>query len=121
MGSEKEIPVSLRMGVEDVQLMEEFMAEKRIDSRSRFIRDAIVGYIGLQRHTPGGAGTESGIFVRFREVQMEALRLMVEDGTIFSEEEFVRKCVMEKMVTLESMADSADRAFKQAQNTSRMK
>ena len=119
---EKEIPISIRMGIEDVQMMEDFMAEKGIDSRSRFIRDAVAGYIDAQKSKPGSAGMNgSGIFVRFREVQMEALRLMVEDGTAFDEEEFIRKCVLEKLVSPETEADSADRAFKAAQLASKMK
>ena len=118
---DKEIPISIRMGIEDVQMMEGFMAEKGIDSRSLFIRNAIAGYISSQKLKSGTAGTGGGIFVRFREVQMEALRLMVEDGTAFDEEEFIRKCVLEKLVSPETEADSADRAFKAAQLASKMK
>ena len=118
---DKEIPISIRMGIEDVQMMEDFMAESGIDSRSRFIRDAIAGYISSQKLKSGDAGIGGGIFVRFREVQLEALRLMVEDGTAFNEEEFIRKCVLEKLISPETEADSADRAFKAAQLSSKMK
>ena len=118
---EKEITISIRMGTEDIQMMEDFMLEKGIDSRSRFIRDAIAGYISSQKRGPGGAGNGSGVFVRFKEVQMEALRLMVEDGTAFDEEEYIRRCVLEKLVSPESEADSANRAFKAAQMASKMK
>ncbi|MDR1690816.1 MAG: ribbon-helix-helix domain-containing protein [Candidatus Methanoplasma sp.] len=117
---EKELTISIRMGTEDLQMMEDFMSEKGIDSRSRFIRDAISGYIKSQKHGVSG-GAESGVFVRFREVQMEALRLMVEDGTSFDEEEYIRKCVLEKLISPESEADSAGRAFKAAQMASKMK
>ncbi|MDR1404377.1 MAG: ribbon-helix-helix domain-containing protein [Candidatus Methanoplasma sp.] len=120
--SNKEVTISIRMGTEDLQTMEDFMAENEIDSRSRFVRDAISGYIASQRHNaPDGAGPASGFFVRFREVQMEALRLMVEDGIAFNEEEYIRKCVLEKLVKPESETDSAERAFKAAQMTSKMK
>jgi hypothetical protein len=117
---DKEITISIRMGTEDIQSMEDFMAEKGIDSRSRFVRDAIAGYIASQRSGSGSAGG-GGIFVRLKEVQMEALRLMVEDGTAFDEEEYIRKCVLEKIVSPESEADSAGRAFKAAQMASKMK
>ena len=117
---DKEITISIRMGTEDIQLMEDFMSEKEIDSRSRFVRDAIAGYISSQRAGTSSAG-KSGVFVRFKEVQMEALRLMVEDGTAFDEEEYIRKCVLEKLVSPESEADSAGRAFKAAQMASKMK
>ncbi|MCL2148429.1 MAG: ribbon-helix-helix domain-containing protein [Methanomassiliicoccaceae archaeon] len=118
--SEKEVAVSIRMTVDEVQLMEEFMAEKGIDSRSQFIRDAVSGFISLQKRVTGGA-IGDGYFIRFNEVQMGALRLMVEDGTIFSEEEFVRKCVLDRIVSPESEADSASRSFKAAQMASKMK
>jgi len=119
---EKELTISIRISTEDVQMMEDFMAEKKIDSRSRFIRDAVAGYIEMQRRA-GRSSSEigDGIFVRLREMHLEALRLMVEDGTAFSEEEYIRKCLLEKLISPESEADSADRAFKAAQSTSRMK
>jgi len=118
---EKEIAISIRMGTEDVQMMEDFMSENGIDSRSRFIRDAIAGYINLQRKGSGSAGIRNGIFVPFNEVQLETLRLMVEDGIAFSEEEYIRSCVREKIVSKESETDSIERAFKNAQLTSKMK
>ncbi|MCL2295956.1 MAG: ribbon-helix-helix domain-containing protein [Methanomassiliicoccaceae archaeon] len=118
---EKEETFSIRMGIEDFQMMEDFMTENGIKNRSRFIRDAIAGYISSQKLASGAAGTGGGIFVRFREVQLEALRLMVEDGTAFDEEELIRKWVIAKLVKPETEEDSADRAFKTAQLTSRMK
>ncbi|MCL2032585.1 MAG: ribbon-helix-helix domain-containing protein [Methanomassiliicoccaceae archaeon] len=114
---DKEITISIRMGTEDIQKMEDFMAENKIDSRSSFIRDAIAGHISSQRRI----GSGSGFFIRFNEVQMETLRLMVEDGTIFSEEEYIRKCVTDRIVSPESEADSANRSFKAAQMSSKMK
>jgi metal-responsive CopG/Arc/MetJ family transcriptional regulator len=119
---EKELTISIRISAEDVQMMEDFMLEKKIDSRSRFIRDAIAGYIDAQKRAGhGGSENGGGIFVRLRETHIEALRLMVEDGTAFSEEEYIRKCVLDKLVSPAIEADSADRAFKAAQTTSRMK
>jgi metal-responsive CopG/Arc/MetJ family transcriptional regulator len=119
---EKELTISIRIDTEVNQLMEDYMAEKKIDSRSRFIRDAISGYIDLQRRAElGGSELGVGIFVRLREAHIEALRLMVEDGTAFSEEEYVRNCLMEKLVSPEAQAESAKNAFKAAQLTSKMK
>ncbi len=120
---EKETTISFRMGKEDLQMLEEFMDEHGIDERgrSRLIRDAIAGYISSQGHGSGSAGKGSGIYVRFNEVQMEALRMMVEDGTAFDEEEFIRRCVHAKLVSPEVEADSANRAFKAAQMASKMK
>ncbi|AIZ56416.1 hypothetical protein Mpt1_c05260 [Candidatus Methanoplasma termitum] len=116
---EMEESITIRMGKEDTQTMDDFMVEIGVKSRSRFIRDAIIGYINLKKEGANGAG--NGIFVRFKEVQMEAIRLMVEQGVAFDEEEFVRKCTMDRIVTKESEVEAANRALAMAQKTSAMK
>ncbi|MCL2509912.1 MAG: ribbon-helix-helix domain-containing protein [Methanomassiliicoccaceae archaeon] len=118
---ETEVTFSIRMGIEDYQELMDFMSENGIKNRSRFIRDAITERLSSQKLKSGDAGTVGGYFVRFKEVQMEALRLMVEDGTAFDEEEFIRSCVLKRLVSPETEADSADRAFKAAQLASRSK
>jgi len=116
---EMEESITIRMGTEDVRIMDDFMVESGVKSRSRFIRDAIIGYISLQKQSADSAG--NGIFVRFREVQMEAIRLMVEQGYAFDSEEYIRNCVMEKLVDKNSEREHADLAFKAAQKASMMK
>jgi len=118
---EKEETFSIRMGIEDFQMMEEFMTENGIRNRSRFIRDAIATYISSQMQMPGSAGNEDGIYVRLREIHLEALKFMVADGIAYDEEELVRKWILEKLVKPEKEKESADNAFETAKLTSRMK
>lgn len=119
--AEKETLISIRMGSEEIQRMEGLMFDLGIDSRSRFIRDAIDLYVASKGKANVNA-EESGIFVRFKEIHMEAIRLMVEDGTAgLDEEDYVRRCTLTKLITPEAEADSADRAFKAAQLSSKMK
>ena len=116
---ETEETFSIRMGIEDYRAMMDFMSENGIKNRSRFIRDAITERISSQKLKSGDVGTVGGFFIHFRDTQIETLRLMVEDGTIFSEEEFIRNCVLAKVVSAENVADSADRSFKASQMSSR--
>ena len=41
--------ITLRVGSDDIQLMEDYMAEAGIGNRSDFIRDAIRGYIEYKK------------------------------------------------------------------------
>lgn len=113
--------VTLRMGPEEIQMMEDFMDENDIGNRSDFIRDAIRGYIASQRKGVPTCASESGIFVRFSELQMDALSGIVQRGISLNEEEFVRKCVIDKIIPAtveeEAMAD----AFRTAQRNAALK
>jgi len=104
--------VTLRVGSEDLQIMEDYLAEHTDQSASDFIRAAIRSYDN---------GSEGGIFVRLNEVLLNTLSGMKEDGTIFSEEEFVRGLILEAVLTKDEVRDSAGRAFKSAQLAARMK
>ncbi len=113
--------VTLRMGPEEIQMMEDFMDEHDIGNRSDFIRDAIRGYINSCRVGGPSATSGSGIFVRFSDLQMDALQGLVQRGICLNEEEFVRKCVLDKIVpatvTEEAYADS----FRTAQRNAALK
>jgi hypothetical protein len=113
--------VTIRMGPEEIQLMEDFMADRNIGNRSDFIRDAINGYIKAQQNPASGMVEGGGIFVRLGEVHMEALEMMRQDGTCFDVEEFARKCILDKLISPEFEKDSIDRAVKAALMASRMK
>ncbi len=111
--------VTLRMGPEEVRIMDDYVDEHpEIGSRSNFIRAAVRAYVGSRE-----AGTEEkgGIFVRFSEVQMGALRLMKEEGICLNEEEFVRNCVLRQLISEETAKESAENAFRTAQLASKMK
>ena len=111
--------VTLRMGPEELQMMDDYVAEHpEIGSRSNFIRAAIRAYAGSGEAT---VEEEGGIFVRFSEVQLGALRLMKEEGICLNEEEFVRNCVLRQIIPEETAKESAANAFKTAQLASKMK
>ena len=114
--------VTLRMGPEELQLMDDYVAEHpEVGTRSNFIRAAVRAFVVGDAPDIDGRTEESGIFVRFSEVQLNALSLLKEEGICFSEEEFVRTCVLKKLVTEETEKESAVNAFRTAQLTSKMK
>ncbi|MDR2846536.1 MAG: ribbon-helix-helix domain-containing protein [Candidatus Methanoplasma sp.] len=115
------IKITIRMGSEELQLMENFMSEKDIDNRSDFVRDAIKRYIVSERNGASGAGAEGGLFVRLTEVQLGALDNLVEDGICLSAEEYARKCVVDKIMPVEAEKDAIARAFGASHRASQLK
>jgi Arc/MetJ-type ribon-helix-helix transcriptional regulator len=106
--------VTIRMGPEEIQMMEDFMADHDIGNRSDFIRDAIKGYIAsIKAGAPQNA--EGGIFVRLNDVQLETLDALVATGITVSGEEFIRKCVLEKIVPKAVEDETIENAFRAAQ------
>jgi len=119
---EKEETFSIRMGIEDFQTMEDFMAENGIKNRSRFIRDAIAAYICPEKQIPGGgAGTENGLFIHLGEIQLNTLGYMVREGFADSKEELIKSWIRAKIIRPEDEADSAARSFTLARDNSRMR
>ena len=112
--------VTLRMGPEEIQMMEDFMDEHDIGNRSDFIRDAIRGYIDSQRNG-GTVASGSGIFVRFSDLQMDALQGIVQRGICLNEEEFVRKCVLDKIVPATVEEEAYADSFRTAQRNAALK
>lgn len=119
--SEEGTKVTIRMGPEEIQLMEDYMADHDIGNRSDFIRDAISGYIEAQTKPVSDAGSEGGVFIHLSEVQLATLEMLKRDGICFSVEEFARKCIVDRIVSPESEQEAVSRALKAAQLTSRMK
>lgn len=113
--------VTLRMGPEEIQMMEDFMDEHDIGNRSDFIRDAIRGYIATQRCGAAGCAPGSGIFVRFSDLQMDALQGLVQRGICLDEEEFVRRCVLEKIVPASVEEEAYADSFRTAQRNAALK
>ena len=112
--------VTIRMGPEEIQMMEDFMADHDIGNRSDFIRDAIKGYIAsVKAGQPQNA--ESGIFVRFNDVQLDTLEALVQTGISVSAEEYIRKCVLDKIVPKTVEDDAIENAFRAAQMKAALK
>ena len=113
--------VTLRMGPEEIQMMEDFMDEHDIGNRSDFIRDAIRGYIASQRNGGSNNASESGIFVRFSDLQMDALQGIVQRGICLNQEEFVRKSVLDKIVPATVEEEAYADSFRTAQRNAALK
>ncbi len=114
--------ITIRMGPEEIQNMEDFMADHGIGNRSDFIREAIVSYIIMKKVGATGTGTEGGIFVRLSDVQLGILRGIEMDGTCsISAEEFARKCILDVIVPASIQEDVIARAVKAAQMASQLK
>lgn len=112
--------ITIRMGPEEIQLMEDFMADHDIGNRSDFIRDAIKGYVeSMRADVPEKA--EGGIFVRLSEIQMDTLKSLVATGIATSEEEFVRKCLLDKIVTKDVETEAIENAIRAAQMKAALK
>ncbi|MBQ8178965.1 MAG: hypothetical protein IJ026_00765 [Candidatus Methanomethylophilaceae archaeon] len=112
--------VTIRMGPEEIQAMEDFMGDHNFGSRSDFIREAISTYIESKRN---GAGKmeDGGIFVRFSDLQMDALGNLVKSGLCLDEEEFVRRCVLERIITKTIEEEAFENAFRAAQRNAVLK
>ena len=112
--------VTIRMGPEEIQAMEDFMAENDIGNRSDFIRAAIMGYIASQKtNIPGSEN--GGIFVRFSDLHMDALGNLVKSGMCLDAEEFIRRCVLEKIVPKNVEEEAFENAFRLAQQSAALK
>lgn len=95
------------------------MSDNEIENRSDFIRAAIHGYIAHAKDSSGGV-QDDGVFIRLNGVQLQTLENMRKDGTIYDAESYIRALVLDDLVPVESIEDSKNRAFKAAQQSSRM-
>ena len=69
----------------------------------------------------GQVSSESGIFVRFSELHMDALSQIVQRGISLNEEEFVRKCVLDRIVPKTIEEDALSESFRTAQRNAALK
>ena len=118
MANDDGLKITIRVSSEDIQLMEDFMSDNGIATRSDFIRDAIRGYI--ENSKVSGEAVGDGVFIHLGEVQLQTLENMRKDGTIYDAESYIRDLVLADIVPKDSMEDSKSRAFKAAQQASRM-
>jgi hypothetical protein len=109
--------ITLRMGPDDVQLMDNYLEEHpELGLRSQFIRTAVREYI--KRDARGTSSTsetkESGLFVRFNTVELAMLGNLKEGGLCLNEEEFIRRCVTD-VITPKITPDVMRNYFESAQ------
>lgn len=115
------IKITLRMGMEELQALEDFMGEHDLENKSNFIREAVRRYMETY-DSPGASGAEgSGIFVRFSDIHLDALQQLVQRGICLSEEEFVRKCVLDRIVTKTVEEEAIEDSLRTAQRNAALK
>ena len=106
------IKITLRMGTEELQALEDFMGERDLENKSVFIREAIKRYMETY-DSPAGQ--------RFSELHMDALSQIVQRGISLNEEEFVRKCVLDRIVPKTIEEDALSESFRTAQRNAALK
>ena len=118
--SDEGTKITIRMGPEDIQMMEDFMADQDIGNRSDFVREAVKGYIASVKAGKPFDST-GGVFVRLNDVQMDTLEGLVKTGIAVSPEEFIRKCVLDKIVPKSIEDEAIENAFRAAQMKAALK
>lgn len=104
--------ITLKMPVEEIQALQDFLTDNDLDNRSEVIRRAITNYIsGGEKEKK----SEEGIFVRLNPVLLLAMQNMEKDGTIYNAESYIRALVEKEIVPAEVLEDSKVRSFRNAQ------
>ncbi len=114
-----DIKVTLRMGAEEVRLIDDFVEENPdIGNRSNLIRAAIRAYVSEDSPIITNIRRdENGIFIRFSELHMAMLTALKNEGICFSEEEYVRNLVLSQIIPEEGLKKTTKDAFDIAQTT----
>ncbi len=115
------IKITLRMGTEELQALEDFMGERDLENKSVFIREAIKRYMETYDSPAGQVPSEGGIFVRLSDLHMDALNQLVQRGICLNEEEFIRRCVLEKIVPKTIEEEALSDSFRTAQRNAALK
>ena len=110
--------VTLRMGVKEIQAMDDFLTE-RTDlgwTRSQFIRAAVAKYLqGDAVVTSSDKG--NGVFVFLNKMEWDAIAFATGNGPYRDEEEFIRCCIRDTIAP--NIAAKNANAFEAAQNIPR--
>ena len=89
--------VSLRMGTEDVQFMDDFLkGHPELGGRSLFIRTAIRQYI--DRDADVQTSNKNEVTVRLSAAELETIDSMVDDGTYIDRADAIRHMMRSMMV-----------------------
>ena len=110
--------ITIRMSNADIQLMEDFMSDHDLENRSVFIRDAIREYIANNKAE--AQSDDNSVTVRLNPVVLQTLENMRADGTIYDSESFIWELINTAVIPKEAIDDSRARAFKAAQQSSRI-
>ncbi len=90
--------VSIRMGTEDLQAMDDFLdGHPELGGRSLFIRTAIRQYIDRDADVPR-TGSKNTVEVRLSSAELETIDSMVDDGTYIDRSDAIRNMMRSMMV-----------------------
>ena len=110
--------VSLRMGTEEVQKMDDFLeGHPELGGRSLFIRTAIRQYIDRDADVP--TSNKNTVTVRLARTELETLQSMVDDGTYIDCADAIRNMVRSKLVNETKVTEVAQSKYSDAINTLR--
>lgn len=99
--------VSLRMGIEDIRTMDDFLeGHPELGGRSLFIRTAIRQYIDRDADVPR-TSNKNEVAVRFSPTELETIDSMVDDGHYIDRADAVRTLVRDTIVAKADLAEAA--------------
>ena len=104
------IKITLRMGTEELQALEDFMGERDLENKSE-----------TYDSPAGQMPSEGGIFVRLSDIHLDALNQLVQRGMCLNEEEFIRRCVLDKIVPKTVEEEAIEDSFRTAQRNAALK
>lgn len=119
-GDEGSLKITIRVSPEELEMIEEYMADHGIENRSTFIREAVKGYIEFQT-VESGDGSQNGLYVHLNDVHMATLRHLVDLGVSVDEEDFVRQTLLERIVPKSAVDEAIENAFRLAQQQTALK
>ena len=110
--------VSLRMGTEELQRMDDFLeGHPELGGRSLFIRTAIRQYIDRDADVP--TSNKNTVTVRLARTELETLQSMVDDGTYIDCADAIRELIRSKIVDDVKVTEVAQNKYSDAINTLR--
>ena len=106
--------VSLRMGTEDVQFMDDFLkGHPELGGRSLFIRTAIRQYIDRDAGVQG-TSNKNEVTVRLSSAELETIDSMIDDGAYIDRADAIRDMMRSMMVNNEKIAELVQSKYEAA-------
>ncbi|MBR2255548.1 MAG: hypothetical protein IJ856_07080 [Candidatus Methanomethylophilaceae archaeon] len=112
--------ITLRVSQEEIEAIDDFMRAKGVSNRSLFIREVVSRYISESEGSEEDSQS-NGIFVHLNDVHLQALQYLVDQGVCLNPEEYVRRCVTDKLLTKEAEEKAINNAFEMALTQQRMR
>ena len=106
--------VSLRMGTEELQMMDDFLeGHPEIGGRSLFIRNAIRQYINRDADVPV-TSNKNEVSVRLSAAELETIDSMVDDGAYIDRSDAIRSMMRSIMVNQDKVSELVQSKYEAA-------